>query len=97
MKSYFNVSVSKPSTFYGTVRNIANIDRPSFIAELSSVSEYSSFIKASKFCDFLHTVIDKHAPPSLRKVIDLNSNPWFEPIRDELLIVKRDRRQQRGN
>ena len=34
-KSYFNVSVSKPSTLYRTVRNI---DRPSFIAELSSVS-----------------------------------------------------------
>ena len=37
-KSYFNISVSKPSTLYRTVRNIANIDRPSFIAELSSVS-----------------------------------------------------------
>ena len=31
-KSYFNVSVSKHSTLYRTVRNIANIDRPSFIA-----------------------------------------------------------------
>ena len=41
-KSYFNVSVSRPSTLYRTVRNIANIDRPSFIAELSSVSEFSS-------------------------------------------------------
>ena len=41
-KSYFNVSVSKPSTLYRTVRNIAIIDRPSFIAELSSVSEFSS-------------------------------------------------------
>ena len=39
-KSYFNVSVSKPSTSDRTVRNIANIDRPSFIAELSSVSEF---------------------------------------------------------
>ena len=37
-KSYFNISVSKPSTLYRTVRNIANIDRPSFNAELSSVS-----------------------------------------------------------
>ena len=46
-KSYFNVSVSKPSTLYRTVRNIANIDRPSFIAELSSVSEFSSFEKAN--------------------------------------------------
>ena len=39
-KSYFNVSVSRPSTLCRTVRNIANIDRPSFIAELSSVSEF---------------------------------------------------------
>ena len=40
-KSYFNVSVSKPSTIYRTVRNMANIDRPSLNAELSSVSEFS--------------------------------------------------------
>ena len=39
-KSYFNVSVSKPSTLYRTVRNIANIDRPSFNAELSSVQSF---------------------------------------------------------
>ena len=36
-KSYFNISVSRPSTLYRTVRNI---DRPSFIAELSSASEF---------------------------------------------------------
>ena len=51
-KSYFNISVSKPSTLYRTVRNIANIDRPSFIAELSSVSEFSSVENANEFCDF---------------------------------------------
>ena len=92
-KSYFNVSVSKPSTLYRTVRNIANIDRPSFLAELSSVSEYSSVEKASKFCDFLRTVQDMHSPPSLQKVIAHNSSPWFESIRDELFIAKRERRQ----
>ena len=83
-KSYFNVSVSKPSTLYRTVWNIANIDRPSFIAELSSVSEFSSVENANQFCDFLRTVIDNHAPPSLRKAITHNSSPWFESIRDEL-------------
>ena len=92
-KSYFNVSVSKPSALYRTVRNIANIDRPSFIAELSSVSEFSSVKNASQFCDFLPTVIDKHAPPSLRIVMTHNSSPWFESIRDELFIAKRERRQ----
>ena len=40
IKSYFNVTVSKPSTSYRTVRNMASIHRPSFIAELSSVSVF---------------------------------------------------------
>ena len=92
-KSYFNVSISKPSTLYRTVRNIANIDRPLFIAEHSSASEFSSVENANQFSDFLRTVIDKHAPPSLRKVITHNSSPWFESIRDDLFIVKRIRRQ----
>ena len=72
--------------------NIANIDRPSFNAELSSVSEFSSVEKANQFCDFLRTVLDKHAPPSLQKVITHNSSPWYESIRDELFISKRERR-----
>ena len=73
-KSYFNVSVSMPSTLYRSVRNIANIDRPSFIADLSSVSEFSSVEKANQFCDFLRTVLDKNAPHSLQKVITHNSS-----------------------
>ena len=88
-KSYFNVSVSKPSTLYRTVRNIAKIDRPSFIAELSGVSEFSSVENANQFFDFLRTVIDKHSPPSLRRVITHNSSPWFKSIRDDLFIAKR--------
>ena len=84
-KSYFNVAVSKPSTLYRTVRNIANIDRPSFIAELSRDSELSSVQKANQYCNILPTVLDKHAPNSLTKVINHNSSPWFESIRDELL------------
>ena len=92
-KSYLNVSVSKPSTLYRTVRTIANIDRPSFIAELSSVSELSSVEKANQFCDSLRNPIDKHSPPSMRKVITHNSSPWLESIRDELLMAKRERRQ----
>ena len=93
IKSYFNVSVSKPSTLYRTVRNITKIDRPSFIDELSGVSEFSSVENANQFSDFLCTVIDKHAPPSLRKVIIHNSSAWFESIRYELSIDKRKRRQ----
>ena len=50
-KFYFNVSVSQPSTLYRTVGNMANIDRPSFDAELFSVSGFSSVEKANQFCD----------------------------------------------
>ena len=92
-KSYFNVSVSMPSTLYRTASNIANIDRPSFIGELSSVSEFSSVENASQFSDFSRTALDKNAPPSQRKVISHNSSRWFESIRDELFIAKRERRQ----
>ena len=72
---------------------MANIDRPSLNAELSSVSEFSSVEKAKQFCDFLCTVLYKHAPPSLRKVITHNSSPWFESMRDEHFMTKRERRQ----
>ena len=92
-KCYFNVSVSKPSTLYRTVRNMVNIDRPSINAELSSVSEFSSVEKANQFCDYLRIVLDKHAPPSLRKVITHNYSPRFESIRDELFMAKREIRQ----
>ena len=68
---------------------MATIDRSSFNAELSSVSEFSSVEKANQFCDFLRTVIDKHAPPSLRKAMTHNSSTWFESVRDELYIAKR--------
>ena len=76
IKFYLYVSVSKPSTLCSAVWKIANIDRPSFNAEHSSGSESSSVEKRIQFCDFLRTVPDKHAPPSLRKVINHNSSPW---------------------
>ena len=63
-----------PSTLYMTVWNMTNIDRPSFIAELSSVSEFSSVEKVNQYCEFFCTVLDKHAPPSLRKVINHFTN-----------------------
>ena len=82
-----------PCAMYGTVGNMANIDRPSFIAELSSVSEFSSVVKACQISDSLRTVLDKHAPPSLLKVITHNSSPWFESTRDEHFIAWIERRQ----
>ena len=72
---------------------MANIDRLSFIAELSSVSEFPFVVQANQYCYNEHTVLDKHSPPSLQKDMNHNSFPWFESIRDELFIAKRERRQ----
>ena len=41
----------------------------------------------------MRTVLDKHAPSSLRKAIAHNSSPWSESIRNELFIAERERRQ----
>ena len=71
---------------------MAKLDRPSFSDELSSVSEFSSVEKAYQYCDFMRIVLDNHAPHYLRKVINHNSSPWFESIRNELFIAKRERR-----
>ena len=78
---------------YMTVRNIANFDRPSFIADLSSVSELSSVENSNQFCKSLRIAIDKHASPSLRKVVSRDSSPWFWSISDELFMAMRERRQ----
>ena len=72
---------------------MANIDRPLFFDELSSASEFSSVEKANQYSDFLRTLLDKHSTPSLRTVINHNSSPWFESIREELFIATRKRRQ----
>ena len=82
IKSYTNVSVYETSTLCRTIRNMANIDRPSFIVDLSCVSVFSSAENANLYCDFLRTVLDKHAPPSPRTVMNHNCYPWFESIRD---------------
>ena len=47
----------------------------------------------TQYCDILHTVLDKHALPSLWKVMNHNSSPWFMSIRDGLFIAKRERRE----
>ena len=72
---------------------MANIDSPSFIVELSSATEFSSVERANQYCDILRNVLDKHAPPTQRKVINHNSSPWFESTRDELFRAERQRRQ----
>ena len=76
---------------------MANIDCPSLIAELSSVSEFSSVEKANQYCDYFRTALDKHALHSLRKVITHNSSPWFESTREEFLWLREKSVKQRGN
>ena len=48
----------------------------------------------NQYCDFLLTVLDKHVPPSLLRVINPDSSPWFESITYELFKEKRERRQE---
>ena len=95
IKSYFNVSVSKPSTLYRTVRTMATLTVHHLLLNFP-VYQFSSVEKANQYCDFMRTILDKHAPNSLRKK-QITTPPWFESIRDELLIAKRERCQAERN
>ena len=48
--------------------------------ELSNVSEISSVEMAKQFCEVLRLVLDKNAPPSLRKVRNHDLSRWFDTI-----------------
>ena len=52
-KFYFDVSVPKLSTTYRIAGNITNIDRASFNADLSSITELSSVEKANHYREFI--------------------------------------------
>ena len=75
IKSYFKDTFSKFATTYITVSNMANIDCPTFITELSSVSEFSSVEKANHFGEVIRSVLDNYEPTYLRKVRNHNSTP----------------------
>ena len=88
LKSHFNVIVFKPYT--GLLVTLLTLTAHHLLLNFPM---FSSVEKANQFSDYLCTVLDKHAPPSLRKVITHNSSPWFESLRDELFIAKRESRQ----
>ena len=90
-KSYFNVSFSIP--YAGLLGTLLKLTAHHLLVNFLVFQSFHLLKNANQFCDFLRTVIDKHAPPSLRKVITHNSSPWFESIRDDLFIAKRKRRQ----
>ena len=76
IKSYFNVCFFKPSIMYMTVKNIINIDCPSFI-----IHHFRVFTgwKANQFCDFLNTVLNKHTLPPPWEARNHNPSPSQKP------------------
>ena len=70
--SYFNGSVSNSATISRTARNMANIDRLSFIAKLPNASEFCFVEKVNQFYDVLRTMQDKHVPSSQQNVKNHN-------------------------
>ena len=74
-----------------TVRNMANIDCPSFIAHHFNVSGFSFVVDVNQFCTFFAHCNRQTCSPSLRNFSNNNSFSWFELIREELYKTKRER------
>ena len=94
--SHFNVTVAKPLPVYRTVRNVRAVDRSVFAGDLTAglaASPSPSAEHADQYCASLRSVLDRHAPPTKRKVTERPSSPWFSLVSEELLVAKRERRQ----
>ena len=94
--SHFNVTVAKPLPVYRTVRNVRAVGRSVFAGDLTAglaASPSPSAEHADQYCASLRSVLDRHAPPTKRKVTERPSSPWFSLVSEELLVAKRERRQ----
>ena len=90
IKSYFNVSVSKPyARQLGTWLTLTSI----IYGWTFQCISFHLLKRRTSIVNFLRTVLVMHALPSLPKVMNNNSSTWSESIRDELFIAKRERRQ----
>ena len=92
--SVFDVTVANSSPVYQSVRNIRSIDRTAFVADLEAeLAGMCDSLSADQYNAILRSVLDNHAPASMRKVTHRVSSPWFGLVGDELLEAKRNRRQ----
>ena len=66
--------ISQQSTTYERGTSTVHL----FITEFPNISEFSSVEKAKQFCNFLHTVLGKHASPYLQKAGNGKSYSWFD-------------------
>ena len=89
------LDVHRPSrpTDYCKVRNLRGIDQTSFQSDVANSLRSLSSPSAKQLFDSLQSVLDKHAPPTLRKVPHRRSTPWYSAIAERLRSLKRDRRQ----
>ena len=85
-KSYLNVSVSKYLTYIGLLGTLLTLTANPLLLKFPVFRSFH--LLKRKSCDYLLTVLDKHSPIFLRKVITHNASPWCESIRDELSLAK---------
>ena len=79
---------------YRTVRDINAIDRGAFKADIQTMLQgLGAELSAQHLDDGLRALLDKHAPPMVRRVPTGRSSPWYAGVRDQLRIAKHGRRR----
>ena len=95
----FHLNFCKPLPVYKTVsyRNIKNLNRDAFIADLNSCNLEHKLCQSADIDEMVNqfivstvTVIDKHAPILTKRFPDRPSNSWYTPA---LKLLKQEKRR----
>ncbi|KAK7504048.1 hypothetical protein BaRGS_00004780 [Batillaria attramentaria] len=78
---------------FQTVRNLRNLDHVQFRTDVAAALSGLIPTTADDLMSALRSVLDTHAPPSRRQVMQRRSSPWYPSVSSELRALKRERRK----
>ncbi|KAK7484638.1 hypothetical protein BaRGS_00024164, partial [Batillaria attramentaria] len=78
---------------FQTVRNLRNIDHVQFRTDVAAALSGLIPTTADDLMSALRSVLDTHAPPSRRQIMQRRSSPWYPSVSSELRALKRERRK----
>ena len=90
-----HVGVNKPPhhPVFQIIKNLRNIDRTQFCADLAATLNNPPPTSAGDFNWTLRAVLDSHAPATCCVVIQRRSTPWYSTVAPELRSLKQERRR----
>ena len=90
---HLNVASLQRQLVFWELRNIKAINRNALKRDVAAMVHTQLELTARQLNDELHSLLDKHAPTTRRRVPAGRSSPWYAGVSQELRSAKRQRRR----